>query len=237
MTTWPVKKWSIGKWPLTEKGTAAKHIGSKAHVEKEMRQKEPGQMFKLGLTGSIATGKSTVLAMFARQGCAVFSADEQVHRLYEQELVPHIREFYPRAVSNDRVDRKILGAYLFEHPDRLHQLEKIIHPLVRQRLVRFMSRSREQGNRLAVADIPLLLENRSAYELDAVAVTVCDIQEQKRRALARPGMTPEKLQAILARQMPQEEKARLADFVIDTQESLEHTEHQVRRIIEQCLAR
>jgi dephospho-CoA kinase len=185
----------------------------------------------LGLTGSIATGKSTALKAFAALGVPVFSADAAVHALYEGEAVPAVGALFPGVINNGTIDRSALAAELVGHPERLKALESIVHPLVRRRMAEFLSAARSTGAALAVADVPLLFETGFDYGFDAVAVTVVDETEQRRRALARPGMTEEKLATILARQMPQDEKIRRADFVIDTWGPLEETAQQIARIV------
>lgn len=173
-------------------------------------------MLKLGLTGSIATGKSTVLAAFAARGVPVFSSDEAVHQLYEGEAVGPVGRLFPGVIHGGKVDRQALGAALVAAPERLAALEAVVHPLVRARIAAFLAAAEAAGAPLAVVDIPLLYEGGHDYGLDQVAVTVVDEATQRRRALARPGMTVEKLQTILARQTPQADKRRRADYVFDT---------------------
>lgn len=188
-------------------------------------------MKTLGLTGSIATGKSTALGAFAALGVPVFSSDEAVHSLYRGEAVPEVERLFPGVVHNGTIDRAALARRLVEQPERLKELESIVHPLVRQRMKVFLSAAQSTGTALAVLDVPLLFETGFDYGLDAVAVTIVDEEEQRRRALARPGMTPEKLETILRRQMPQSEKVKRADFVIDTSGPVEETAEQIRRIV------
>jgi dephospho-CoA kinase len=173
-------------------------------------------MFKLGLTGSIATGKSTALKAFADLGIPVFSSDDAVHALYKAEAVGPVEAVFPGVTTDGIIDRQKLSAILVAHPERLKSLEAIVHPLVRARINRFLEEAAASGAKLAVVDIPLLFERGVDWGLDAVAVTVVDEAEQRRRALARPGMTVEKLDAILARQMPQAEKRARADYILDT---------------------
>jgi dephospho-CoA kinase len=189
-------------------------------------------MLKLGLTGSIATGKSTVLAQFAELGVPVFSSDEAVHALYEGEAVAPVEAAFPGISHSGRIDRQALSALLLGHPERIAQLEAIVHPLVRKRMAAFLADAEASGAPLAVIDVPLLFETGHDYGVDKVAVTVVDEAEQKRRALARPGMSVEKLAAILARQMPQAEKRKRADYVIDTSGSIESTRVTVRALAE-----
>jgi dephospho-CoA kinase len=173
-------------------------------------------MFKLGLTGSIASGKSTVLGYFAARGVPVFSSDDAVHELYRGEAVAPVEALFPGVAPDGVIDRAELSRRLVAEPSRLAALEAAVHPLVRARVTRFLDEAAASGAKLAVVDIPLLFENRVDWGFDAVLVTIVDTDEQRRRALARPGMTVEKLAAILARQMPQAEKARRATYVVDT---------------------
>jgi dephospho-CoA kinase len=175
-------------------------------------------MLKLGLTGSIATGKSTTLNAFADLGVPVFSADDAVHALYAHGggAVPVVEKLFPGTTGPQGVDRGRLSAALLAAPARLAELEAAVHPLVRDRLRQFLAEAETAGAELAVVDIPLLFETGFDYGLDAVIVTACRPETQRRRALARPGMSVGKLEAILARQLPQEEKKRRADYIIDT---------------------
>ena len=189
-------------------------------------------MLKLGLTGSIATGKSTVLAAFAASGVPVFSSDEAVHELYAGEAVGPVGKAFPGVVRNGRVDRDTLSAALIADPKRLGELERIVHPLVRRRIAIFLERAEETGAPLAVVDIPLLFEGGHDYGLDKVAVTVCDEAIERQRALARPGMTVEKLETILARQLPQAEKRKRADYIFDTSGPIGATAANVKALVD-----
>ncbi len=189
-------------------------------------------MKAIGLTGSIATGKSTALDAFAALGIPVFSSDEAVHQLYAGgPAVERIEALFPGTTRDGAVDRKELAARLVAHPDQLPALEGAIHPLVRERIAAFLADVRRSGAVFAVVDIPLLFETGFDYGLDAVVVTAVDEKTQRRRALSRPGMTVEKLDTILARQMPQAEKIRRADYVIDTSGAIADSERQVREIV------
>lgn len=188
-------------------------------------------MKTLGLTGSIATGKSTALGAFAALGIPVFSSDEAVHELYEGgDAVTEIERLFPGTTVGGTVDRQELGKRLVNHPERLAELEAAVHPLVRARIASFLATAEKGGAEIAVVDIPLLFEGGYDYGLDAVAVTTVDPAEQRRRALARPGMTVEKFETILARQMPQPEKLERADYVIDTSGTIAESAAQVRAI-------
>lgn len=193
--------------------------------------------FVLGLTGSIATGKSTVLELFAKAGIPTISADTIVHDLYEDEAVGPVGALFPEAVESYRINRERLSALLKISPERFAELEAVVHPLVRRKTLDFLATPAVAGADLAVIEIPLLFETGADYPLDATAVTWCADAELRRRALARPGMTVEKLDAILARQMPQAQKKQLASYVIDTGTSLEATKDQVNDIIADCSRR
>ena len=189
-------------------------------------------MLKLGLTGSIATGKSTVLAAFAALGVPVFSSDEAVHELYAGEAVGPVGTAFPGVVREGLVDRDTLSAALIADPKRLGELERIVHPLVRRRIALFLEQAAATGAPLAVVDIPLLFEGGHDYGLDKVAVTVCDEAIERQRALARPGMTVEKLETILARQLSQAEKRKRADYIFDTSGPISATEAKVKALVD-----
>jgi dephospho-CoA kinase len=188
-------------------------------------------MFKLGLTGSIATGKSTTLKAFAELGIPTFSSDDAVHDLYRAEAVRPVEAVFPGVATDGAIDRQKLSQVLLQHPERLKSLEAIVHPLVRARISRFLQEAEAAGAALAVVDIPLLYERGVDWGLDAVAVTGVDEAEPRRRARARPGMTVEKLDAILARQLPQAEKISRADYVLDTSRSIDSTRADVAALV------
>ena len=198
-------------------------------------------MLKLGLTGSIATGKSTVLTGFAELGVPTFSSDEAVHELYRGAAVAPVEAAFPGVCVDGVIDREQLSRQLVGHPQRLQQLEAIVHPLVRARIREFLADAAARGEPMAVVDIPLLFENGVDWGLDAIIVTTVDEAEQRRRALARPGMTVEKLDAILARQLPQAEKVKRATYIIDTSGTIAATREAVaelvRRLRQQAQAR
>jgi dephospho-CoA kinase len=173
-------------------------------------------MWKLGLTGSIASGKSTALREFAALGVPTFSSDDAVHELYRGEAVPVVEQLFPGVSHNGEIDRAELARRILQQPERLGELEAAVHPLVRARIAKFLAEAEASGAKLAVVDIPLLFETGFDYGLDRVATTFAPDEEIRARALARPGMTVEKLEAILARQMPQDEKRKRADYVIYT---------------------
>lgn len=188
-------------------------------------------MLKLGLTGSIATGKSTVLNMLKEHGIPTFSSDEAVHELYAGDAVAPVDALFPGVGASGTIDRAELSRRLLAEPGRLQELEAVVHPLVRARIAKFLAESETSGADIAVVDIPLLYEGGHDWGLDAVIVTVVDPAEQRRRALARPGMTDEKLDAILAHQMPQDEKVTRADYVIDTGKPMADVTMDVSRLV------
>jgi len=192
---------------------------------------------RLGLTGSIATGKSTVLEVFARRGVPVFSADAAVHALYDGgEAVAPLGELFPEVVHSGKVDRAALSARLPADPKNLGRIEAIVHPLVRRRMRQFFADAAAKNLPLAVADVPLLFETGYDGDIDAVLVTAVDENTMRQRALARPGMTVEKLDAILARQMPQAEKKRRAGYVVDTGRPIRDTAAEVEALIDKLSA-
>ncbi len=180
-------------------------------------------MLRVGLTGSIATGKSTVLAAIGAMGVPTYSADEAVHALYAGKAAPLIEAAFPGTLTDGVVDRKKLAAALAAEPQRLAELESLIHPLVREKAMAFFDRAETEGADIAVLEIPLLFETASSYGLDRIIVTYCDPAIQRARALAREAMTGEKLDFLLSRQLDQDEKRRRADIVIDTSGSMDQT--------------
>ncbi|MGV3650482.1 MAG: dephospho-CoA kinase [Devosia sp.] len=190
-------------------------------------------MRRLGLTGSIATGKSTALAEFEAQGIPVFSADAAVHALYAGAARGPIEALFPGVVRDGEVDRAALARKVLGQPQNLAALERLVHPMVRREIGDFLNRAEASGAELAVVDIPLLFESGHGWGFDAIIVTTCAAKIQRQRALARPGMTPDKLDAILARQMPQAEKLARADHVVDTSGSFDDTRAAVNAIIAQ----
>lgn len=188
-------------------------------------------MLKLGLTGSIAVGKSTVLSVFETAGIPCFSSDAAVHALYRGAAVAPVEAAFPGVTRNGEIDRAALSARLVAAPGRLADLEAIVHPLVRAEIAAFLARAEQSGAPIAVVDIPLLFERGIDWGFDKVLVVAVDPATQRARALSRPGMTVEKLDAILARQMPQAEKLRRADYVITTDGNLEETRAAVEALI------
>jgi dephospho-CoA kinase len=190
-------------------------------------------MIVVGLTGSIAMGKSDTLKMFAELGVPVFDADAEVHALYETggDAVPAIAAAFPGVVQDGRVDRAILSRIITEDPAKLAQLEAIVHPLVHECQRRFIEAAKLAGAKLVVLDIPLLFETGGEMRVDKIVVVSAPAAEQRRRALARPGMSDEKLARILARQMSDDEKRQRADFVVDTGAGHDRARAQVHAIV------
>ncbi|MFN0193134.1 MAG: dephospho-CoA kinase [Aestuariivirga sp.] len=194
-------------------------------------------MIILGLTGSIAMGKSETAKMFAGLGVPVFDADAEVHKLYEKDgaAAPLIANRFPEAVKDGVVDRQVLTRLIADDPQALGDLESVVHPLVRKAESAFIEAARAKGERLVVLDIPLLFETGRESDFDYIAVVSVGPKEQQRRALARPGMTVEKFKRILDRQMPDAEKRKRADFIIAT-DTLETASRAVAAIVEKLKA-
>jgi len=190
-------------------------------------------MILLGLTGSIGMGKSTTTAMFADLGAVVWNADDAVHRLYAPggAAVGPVGEAFPGVVVDGAVDRTRLAEALGKDDTAFRRLEAIVHPLVAQGRAADLEAARTAGVKLAVLDIPLLFETGGDRAVDAVVVVTADPAIQAERVLARPGMTRERFDAILARQMPDAEKRARADFVIDTGRGLEAARAEVEAIV------
>jgi dephospho-CoA kinase len=188
-------------------------------------------MIVIGLTGSIGMGKSTTAKMFAEEGVPVNDADAVVHDLYRSDAVAPVGEAFPGTIKDGAIDRQELSRQLSASPEKFPVLEAIVHPLVRRREVDFLIRYRQAGTDLVLLDIPLLFEVKGEDRVDVIVVVTCDPQIQRDRVLARPGMTEEKLAMILSRQMPDAEKRKRADFLIDTGLGLEAAREQVRAII------
>ena len=187
----------------------------------------------LGLTGSIAMGKSTVLKLFEELGAKVSSADEIVHQLFEkdEELIGQLRERFPEAVEAGIVNRQILGKIVFANEQKLQQLEQLLHPKVRQENLNRIKQAQENNDKLLVLEIPLLFETGAEAICDKVAVVTAPYEIQRARVLAREGMSEEKFQQILARQMPDAEKCKRANFVIDSSNGLEKTKTQLAELM------
>jgi dephospho-CoA kinase len=188
-------------------------------------------LIRLGLTGSIGMGKSTTAAMFAARGVPVFDSDRTVHDLYGNEAVAAIEAAFPGTTGEAGVDRESLSKAVLGDRQALGRLEAIVHPMVRRKRDVFLADAEARGAPLVLMDVPLLFESGGEAGVDKVAVVTCDPEIQRRRVLARPGMTEEKFAAILARQVPDSEKRARADFIVDTGHGLEEAERQVAAIV------
>lgn len=190
-------------------------------------------MIVLGLTGSIGMGKSTTTAMFADLGAMVWNADDAVHDLYAPggAAVGPVNEAFPHVVIDGAVDRERLARALGRDETAFRRLEAIVHPLVATGRLDDLTRAEAEGIRLAVLDIPLLFETGGDAAVDAVVVVSAPAEVQAERVLARPGMTRERFEAILARQIPDADKRRRADFVVETGQGLEVTRARVAEIV------
>ncbi|MDQ1197118.1 dephospho-CoA kinase [Agrobacterium sp. SORGH_AS 787] len=189
-------------------------------------------MIVIGLTGSIGMGKTTTARLFAEEGVPVCDSDALVHELYETDAVAPIAVVFPKTVREGKVDRAILSQMLRENPAQFSVLENIVHPLVRARQDAFILEQRAKGMAVALLDIPLLFETKAETRVDVVVVVSCAPDIQRERVLSRPGMTEAKFAMILARQMPDADKRRKADFVIDTGRGIEDAKAQVRSVLQ-----
>jgi len=190
-------------------------------------------MYILGLTGSIGMGKTTAAAMFRQCGVAVYDADAAVHQLMEpngKALAP-VKKLFPQIVENDNIDRKALGAVVFNNNTALASLESILHPLVQSMQREFLRQKAKSGESLVVLDIPLLFEKKIDLFCDAVAVVTAPLYLQKIRVLSRPRMTNKQFERILDKQLPNAEKINRAEFVIQTGIGRYHSLKYVRKII------
>ena len=192
-------------------------------------------MIKAGLTGSIGMGKSTTAQMFRDEGIAVYDADATVHELYSGEAVPLVEAAFPNTTSDGKVDRTKLSEVVIGKPENMKKLEAIIHPLVHKQEQEFLKDAETRGDKLVVLDIPLLFETGGKNRVDKIIVVTAPAEVQRQRVLARDGMSVEKFEAILARQVPDREKREQADFVIDTSLGLEAANITVREIIKSLI--
>ncbi|MEP2703610.1 MAG: dephospho-CoA kinase [Roseibium sp.] len=188
-------------------------------------------MIKLGLTGSIGMGKSTTAKMFAAAGVPVHDADASVHALYAGRAAPLIEAVFPGTVVNGKVDRSLLSPHVVGKPDAMKRLEAIVHPLVREEENLFLERTAKERQRVVVLDIPLLFETGGDQRVDAAVVVTADSDIQRERVLSRPGMSEDRFQAILSKQMPDTDKRRRAHFLIDTGLGLASAERAVHAIL------
>jgi dephospho-CoA kinase len=194
-------------------------------------------MLVVGLTGSIGMGKSTIAARLRVLGIPVCDADAEVHKLYEGAAVPAIEAAFPGTTAGGTVDRQKLAAALLVEPGKFKRLEAIVHPLVFEAERAFLRREAANGAGVAVLEIPLLLETGGERRVDAVIVVSAPADLQRVRVMGRPGMTLEKLEQMLSRQMSDADKRAKADFVVDTSGTFEETYAQVDRIVESLKAR
>jgi dephospho-CoA kinase len=188
-------------------------------------------MIILGLTGSIGMGKSTTAKLFVEAGVPVYDADATVHRLYEGEAAPAIETAFPGTTVDGRVDRVRLSARVVQDPAAMKQLEGIVHPMLGASRQKFLDDAEQSGAAVAVVDVPLLFETGGEKRVDAVVVVSTTPEIQRERILLRENMTGEKLDALLARQMPDAEKRRRADFVVDTSHGLDPVRVRIRDIL------
>lgn len=188
-------------------------------------------MLRIGITGSIATGKSTLLRAFEAVGVPVFSADEAVARLYEGAAVEPVDKLFPGVAVEGVIDRPELARRLAADPSGFKRLEAVVHPLVRMAIADFLEKAEGAGHDLAAVEVPLLFESGYDYGFDAIAVTFCDDAIQRERILARPGMNVEKMESLLARQMPQADKKTRATWLFDTAQPREMIDAQVADLV------
>ena len=188
-------------------------------------------MIVLGLTGSIGMGKSTAAGFFAEAGAPVHDADAAVRRLYAGEAAPAIEAAFPGTVVDGEVDRERLAKYVIDDLAAFRRLEAIVHPLVRREEERFLAAAEAAGAKVAVLDIPLLFETRGQARCDAVVVVSAPAEVQRARVLARPGMSAERFDRLIAKQMSDAEKRARADFVVDTSQDFDSTRARIRAIL------
>jgi dephospho-CoA kinase len=192
-------------------------------------------MIILGLTGSIGMGKSTTAKLFAEAGVPVYDADANVHSLYEGEAVAAIEAAFPGTTADGKVDRNKLSARVVHDPVAIKRLEQIVHPMLGASRQKFFAEAERSGAAVAVIDVPLLFETGGEKRVDAVVVVTTTPEIQRGRILSRDNMTGEKLDAILARQLPDAEKRSRADFVVDTSHGLDPVRAQIRDILDQAV--
>ena len=188
-------------------------------------------MLIIGLTGSIGMGKSTTLQMFADEGVPVYDADAAVHAVYSGPAVPVVEAAFPGTTADGKVDRQKLSLRVLGNPDALKKLEQIVHPLLGAHRQKFLEDAEKAGAPIVLMDVPLLFETSGEKRMDAIIVVSAPAELQRERVLARENMTPDKLDAILARQMPDAEKRKRADFVVDTSRGLAPVRADVKDIL------
>jgi len=185
----------------------------------------------LGLTGSIGMGKSTTAKLFMEAGVPVYDADAAVHKIYEGEAAPAVEAAFPGTTVDGKVDRAKLSAKVVHNPAAIKQLEQIVHPMLGASRQKFLAEAEQSGAPVVVMDIPLLFETGGEKRVDAVVVVTTSPESQRERILARGTMTHEALDAILARQLPDPEKRKRADFVVDTSHGLDPVRTRIRDIL------
>lgn len=188
-------------------------------------------MIIIGLTGSIGMGKTTTAGMFRDEGIPVNDSDAVVHDLYKTDAVEPVGMAFPGSIRDGVIDRAELARQLSLAPDGFSRLEAIVHPLVRKREKQFLEIQKTAGTDLVLLDIPLLFETGAEKRVDVIVVATCDPQIQRQRVLARPGMTEEKFNLILNRQLPDQQKRERADFLVDTGGGLMQAKRRVQEII------
>lgn len=193
-------------------------------------------MIRIGLTGSIGMGKSTTARMFADLGVPGHDADATVHKLYSGRAAPLIEQAFPGTTVNGAVDRTLLSPHVLGKPDAMKRLESIVHPLVREEETAFLQKAASERRRAVLLDIPLLFETAGEGRVDVIVVVSAPADVQRARVMARPGMTADRFEAILGRQMADEEKRKLAHFVIDTGRNLEMTQRSVASLMRSLAA-
>jgi len=191
-------------------------------------------MLLLGLTGSIGMGKSTTAKLFEEAGVPVYDADAAVHKIYEGEAAPAIEAAFPGTTADGKVDRNKLSAKVVHDPAAMKRLEQIVHPMLGASRQEFLHDAEQSGAPVAVVDIPLLFETGGEKRVDAVVVVTTTPEIQRQRILERDNMTGEKLDALLARQLPDAEKRKRADFVVDTSHGLDPVRARIRDILDQA---
>src|ERR1700745_3728751 len=192
-------------------------------------------MIVLGLTGSIGMGKSTTAKLFAEAGVPVYDADATVHKCYDREAAPAIEAAFPGTTVDGKVARARLSAQVVHDPAAMKRLEQIVHPMLRAYHQKFLDDAEQSGAPVAVVDVPLLFETGGEKRGDAVVVVTTTPEIQRQRILARDEMTDHKLDALLARQLPDAEKRKRADFVVDTSHGLDPVRARIRDILEQAV--
>ena len=191
-------------------------------------------MIILGLTGSIGMGKSTTAKLFAEAGVPVYDADAAVHKIYEGEAAPAIEAAFPGTTAHGKVDRNKLSTQVVHNPAAIKRLEQIVHPMLGASRQNFLDEAERSGAPVAVVDVPLLFETGGEKRVDAVVVVTTTPEIQRQRILSRDNMTGQKLDAILARQLPDAEKRKRADFVVDTSHGLDPVRARIRDILDQA---